>query len=274
MIILIIFYILKIGFHSGKYFSYSKIIFKLIDAIRRLNCRLVSYHSLITKSQDYNMEDKWTFLVEGKKLNIPISPFLEVESLVCKNKNIEGGMGIFFYKNAAAGGDWILQERMTNSDWLSKLLPVKSPLSTMRVITASTYWLQQQNLNSSKKDSLSTNTKSKTNEQNTTSNSKTDIHKRYVQALSGVLRLGREGASTDHSSALFDVDIASGKIVTGVSNLHWYQLGLAKGMACTWLPPPVTSHHPDPPHAMVTGTSVPDMQEVLDIVTRYGTSVM
>jgi hypothetical protein len=28
----------------------------------RLNCRLVSYHSLITKSQDYRQEDKWTFL--------------------------------------------------------------------------------------------------------------------------------------------------------------------------------------------------------------------
>jgi hypothetical protein len=32
--------------------------------------------------------------------------------LVCKNKNIEGGMGIHFFKNAAFGGDWILQEKM------------------------------------------------------------------------------------------------------------------------------------------------------------------
>ena len=29
--------------------------------------------------------------------------------VVVKNKNIEGGMGIFFYKNAVHGGDWIIQ---------------------------------------------------------------------------------------------------------------------------------------------------------------------
>ena len=34
---------------------------------------------------------------------------------MCKNKNIEGGMGIHFFKNAAFGGDWILQEKMVNS---------------------------------------------------------------------------------------------------------------------------------------------------------------
>lgn len=30
----------------------------------RLNCRLVSYHSLVTNSSDYQMEDKWTFLTQ------------------------------------------------------------------------------------------------------------------------------------------------------------------------------------------------------------------
>lgn len=48
-------------------------------------------------------------------------------------------MGIFFYKNAAHGGDWIIQEALSNADWLNALLPPNAPLSTMRVITASTY---------------------------------------------------------------------------------------------------------------------------------------
>lgn len=48
-------------------------------------------------------------------------------------------MGIFFYKNACFGGDWIIQETLSNADWLKSLLPIQSPLSTMRIITSSTY---------------------------------------------------------------------------------------------------------------------------------------
>jgi len=32
----------------------------------------------------------------------------------------------------------------------------------------------------------------------------------YVEALSAVLRLGRKGAATDHSSVMFDVDTKTG----------------------------------------------------------------
>ena len=66
-------------FHPNDWFS-----------LWRLNCRLVSYHSFITQSSDYRQEDKWTFLVEGKALDVPVSPFMTIESIVCKNKNIEG----------------------------------------------------------------------------------------------------------------------------------------------------------------------------------------
>lgn len=216
----------------------------------RLNCRLVSYHSLLTKSKDYDMEDKWTFLVEGKKYGVPISPYLEVDSLVCKNKNIEGGMGIFFYRNATQGGDWIIQNKLTNSKWLSDLLPKNSPLSTMRVITSSEWWLDR---NSCHVEDLSSNK---------------DIYKKYIKALSGVLRLGREGAATDHSSALFDVDITTGKILNGVSNMHWYQLGPIKALSCPWLPPATRDTHPDPPYHKVSGNTVPNIENVIEIVTR------
>lgn len=111
----------------------------------RLNCRLVSYHSLITGSQDYRLEDKWTFLVQGKEMGVPVSPFdTQTETLVCKNKLIEGGMGIHFYHNAAFGGEWILQEKLQNASWLQQLLPTEAPLSTMRVITSSSFTLSEE----------------------------------------------------------------------------------------------------------------------------------
>lgn len=34
----------------------------------RLNCRLISLHSMLTKSEHYDMEDKWTFLTKGEKM--------------------------------------------------------------------------------------------------------------------------------------------------------------------------------------------------------------
>ena len=121
----------------------------------------------MTQAPGYRQEDKWTFLTEGKALGVPVSPFIDdVPAVVLKHKSIEvtttdplplaspfashpklsiltkkGGMGIFFYKNAAAGGDWIIQEQLTNASWLRDLLPPNSPLSTMRVITTSTWSL-------------------------------------------------------------------------------------------------------------------------------------
>ena len=201
----------------------------------RLNCRLVSYHSGLTSSTDYLQEDKWTFLTLGKSLGVPVSPYFDhFENLVCKNKNIEGGMGIFFYKNAAHGGDWILQEKLDNADWLNKLLPANAPLSTMRVITTSTYALTHHSAISS---TTAEDTYLGTSSESAEGNDVSKLAQKYVRAESGLLRLGRANASTDHSSVLFDVDISTGVIKQGTSNAHWYQLGLAKGIVCPWLPP-------------------------------------
>ena len=49
----------------------------------------------------------------------------------------KGGMGLFFFKNATEGGDWIIQERLENDAFVTSLLPDNAPLSTMRVISAS-----------------------------------------------------------------------------------------------------------------------------------------
>ena len=114
--------------------------------------------------------------------------------------------------------------------------------------------------------------------------------RQYVRALSGVLRLGRKGASTDHSSILLDVDIVntssqdasadasvsddarkrccSGVLGRGTTNRHWYALGLAAASNCPWLPPASCETHPDEPFPRVTGQSIPSINEAIDIVTR------
>lgn len=228
----------------------------------RLNCRLVSYHSALSSHPDYLQEDKWTFLTLGKSLGVPVSPYFDqFKNLVCKNKNIEGGMGIFFYQNAAHGGDWIIQERLDNAEWLQQLLPPNAPLSTMRVITTSTYALTHT-------DTAIAGSASKAGEKNDSAEL-TKLSQKYVRAESGLLRLGRANASTDHSSVLFDVDISTGIIKQGTSNAHWYQLGLAKGLVCPWLPPTErVTKHADSPFPEVTGQTIPFMQEALKIVTE------
>lgn len=255
------FYRAKVDSHNGQNFctmmseNYVKYLLHPDDwfSFWQLNCRLASYHSYITKHADFKQEDKWTFLTTGKEIGVPISPFYDdMETLVCKNKNIEGGMGIFFYKNAAFNGDWILQEKLKNSDWLSQLLPENAPLSTMRVITTSTF-----GLNSRHKANIAIDTKETI-----------DPVRLNIKAQSAVLRLGRKNANTDHSSVLYDVDIATGTIKSGTSNSHWYQLGFSKASQCTILPPFVTENHPDEPYPIVTGKKIPDMKAAIDIVTR------
>eukprot|EP01038_Epipyxis_sp_PR26KG_P011743 gene11743-15714_t len=230
----------------------------------RLNCRLVSYHSQVTKAVGYSQEDKWTFLTSGKDAGVPVTPFNTTSrTLVCKNKNIEGGMGIFFYKNAAHGGDWILQDKLENVDWLAELLPSNAPLSTMRVITTSSWSLSNEYkekklvplfFNENEKKSIQANN--------------------YVKIRSTVLRLGRAGASTDHSSVLFDIDIKNNIIKPGTTNAHWYQLGLKKAWDCPLLPNKSYTHHPDSPNPTVTGKSIPQLDEAINIVINAHFTMM
>ncbi|CAM9122996.1 unnamed protein product [Discosporangium mesarthrocarpum] len=207
----------------------------------RLNCVLASYHALITGSQGYKQEDKWTFLRDGKKAGIPVSPFLDIPDMVIKDKNEEGGMGIFFFKNATVGGDWIIQERLHNNSFVSSILPEGAPLSTIRVITGSRYWLEKWSGGNPSESS--------------------------IVPLSCVFRAGRQNALTDHSSILFDVDTSTGEILMGTTNDHWYQLGLGKVFSTPWISTHDTSHHPD--NSMpVTGKIIPDISGILSLVTN------
>ena len=200
----------------------------------RLNCRLASAHSLLLKPAGYNLEDKWTFLKEGAAVGVPVSPFLDKQAdLVVKNKNVEGGLGIHFFKNAVHGGDWIFQERLQNAKWLNTMLPSPAPLSTMRVITSSSWTMRKHGKKFEKAKYRVYDRKGDVVEDQTAGTHYNldeagglEDAEKYIVARSAVLRLGRAGASTDHSSVLFDVDINSGKVLQGTSNQQWYKLGL------------------------------------------------
>ena len=106
---------------------------------------------------------------------------------------------------------------MQNEAFVASLLPEHAPLSTFRVMTASRLGL------SSKENT--------------------------IEAISCVFRAGRKGAATDHDSILFDVDVKTGKIGRGTTNMQWYRLGLRNCLigGVRWAPPPDILDHPDCP---------------------------
>lgn len=199
----------------------------------------------------------------GKEYEIPVSPYNDnIKAIVCKHINIEGGMGINFYKNAAFNGEWIIQECLENAEWLNEYLPTPAPLSTMRVITSSSYSLTNNDIQNSQ-DVINIDNKEESSEQDKIAN--------YIKVESGVLRLGRVNAKTDHSSVLFDVNLETGEINKGAVNSNWYQLGLDKAWSTPWSDSkPVFVKHPDFPYPSVAGKKIPleILQESLAIVSK------
>jgi hypothetical protein len=124
-----------------------------------------------------------------------------------KNKNVEGGMGIHFFTNAAVGGDWIMQPVFDNAPVIAKLLTKDAPLSTVRVITISDGALHPDTPTSGPDGQLVSASE-------------------LITPLCSVFRAGRAGAATDHQSILYDVDHTTSKIRSGAVNAHWYKLGL------------------------------------------------
>jgi hypothetical protein len=161
----------------------------------RTNCALSSWHFSVTKSDSYRFEDKWLFIDVASKHNIPVSPiFSKIHSIVCKDRNEEGGMGIQFFDNVTNGGKWIIQKRLHNSKFMSSLLPKTAPLSTFRVVTISEYSLP--NISSDE----------------------------AVRPISCVLRAGHAYSSTDHECTMFNVDLSTGILGCGSSNASWYKV--------------------------------------------------
>merc|ERR1712190_16277 len=207
----------------------------------RINSRVAAWHSYVLSGGapmghesygDYNMENKWDFIKKGLELGIPISPIEEMSGICVKHKNEEGGMGIHFYKNALNGGDWIIQKVLTNDSFVSSCLPNPAPLSTFRLMTGSLRGAGGGN----------------------------------AKVIAAVFRAGRKGASTDHSSVLFDVDVATGKIKRGTRNAQWYVLG-PKALTSPWGPPQDELKHPDGEDIFVTGKQIPNWESLKKVVS-------
>ena len=178
-------------------------------ALWRMNSVLVAAHHAKHREdkavcKQYSYENKWEFLKAAfeKRADpsfgtLGVTPILDTPiEIVCKHKNMEGGMGVHLFKNAAHGGDWIIQKRLQNSAELQALLPDGAPLSTYRVITMV--------------DPNCTN--------------ETD---RYV-VVTVVFRAGRKGKNTDHSAVLLPVEMCGeggGVILEGKSFHNWYGVG-------------------------------------------------
>jgi len=246
-------------------------------AIWRLNCALVAEHSRLTRSAAYRLEDKGAFLLEGDKAGLPVSPFMKTPALVVKHRAIEGGMGIHMFSNfcnADGTGEWIIQPRMRNSEFIASLLPADAPLSTLRVITASSYWLRQQRqLNagaaaSSGRSEAGASSRGSASGAAAMPTAASATHapvEEDYRAFTVVFRAGLAGASTDHKSICFDVDASTGEIRRGISNLHWYAMGpgavgrLGATAHQSW------THHPDT-HVPITGRVIPDFARMLRLV--------
>ena len=159
----------------------------------RLNCRLVTAHSYLTKGRwkyEYDLEDKWAFLLEAEKKQIAVTPVMTIGNVVCKHRNEEGGLGYQSFRNATIGGDWIIQQQLSNGPFLQKMLPIDAPLSTFRIISSSRGGMNKMDEN--------------------------NIDYEDITALSCVWRAGRSKAITDHSAIMFNVDPVTGKVISRI----------------------------------------------------------
>ena len=221
----------------------------------QLNCRVTSLHSYLTQSRGYSMENKWNFLQEAHRLGIPVSPFIAAPArFVLKNKNIEGGMGIHFFQNASAGGDWIIQEALYNDRYIASMLPDNAPLSTIRIITYSEHALL---------------IIAKAEESNTEHES--EVSRSSIKGIACVFRAGRAGVLTDHKSVLFNVDITSGIIGEGCTNENWYMVGV-DGFCARWFKKQSEqgikkfTRHPDSGET-ITGKCIPNITKLVQLCT-------
>lgn len=206
----------------------------------QLNCRLATFHSFVTNDEGYAMEDKQAYLDAAAAAGVPITPSLEAPAIIVKHRNEEGGLGFQLFTNAIHGGDWIIQEQIKNGPAIASLLPKNAPLSTLRVITASSLGLSPAHRRLGEPD---------------------------VVALSCAFRAGRAGAITDHSSILFDVNVKTGEVRRGTTSAHWYQLGLDKILTTPWTSEHDQTHHPDC-GASIAGFTIPKMSEITRLVCQ------
>ncbi|CAF2115568.1 unnamed protein product [Rotaria magnacalcarata] len=204
----------------------------------RINCTIVAYHSYKKWEQteeQYAMEDKGRFLIEANKLDIPVTPILDVPCIMIKHKSIEGGMGINIYDNFATNhGDWIIQKVFSNSDFIQRLVTPDAPLSTVRIITS--------------RDSSSSSSP--------------------IKVKTMVFRAGRIRQKTDHNAIFYDIDFnSSHRLSSGTTNCHWYQSGFKSFDTKSMWNEQNYSVHPDS-HERIEGIKWPNVNEMIQCVCQ------
>lgn len=222
-------------------------------ALWRINSTLVAaHHNAHTHApkiqKEYRYENKWDFLElalqQSEKTSsaakFKVTPIItDISEMVCKHKNIEGGMGIHMFKNAIHGGDWILQKRLYNCAELQALLPSDAPLSTFRVITMV----------------------------DPTAETVESSH----CAMTFVFRAGRAGKDTDHSSILYAVDPETLKIQDGKMFSNWYQVG--KTGSTNLLSKQEIQEHPDTKE-ILTGKELKCAHDAVDMCVEAHRALM
>lgn len=216
----------------------------------RLNCRLASMTALASKSKQFEMEDKWTFIRTCLDKKIPVTPVMDHPvTLIAKDVLEEGGMGIHVLKNVLHGGRWILQEKLDNCEAVNALLPPQSPLSTMRVLTGSDGALSAMGANTGKPVT--------------------------TKVLCTVWRAGRQGANTDHSCVM--VNVPNGKhsetLGCASSSAHWYAAGWKSlGMPVSTKDGSIVAH-PDT-NLVLQGQRLPGASKAAELCEKAHLSMM
>lgn len=236
----------------------------------RLNCRLATLHARVSGDEGYTLEDKLTFLERAEDMDVPVTPYLKFPAIICKHRNEEGGLGFQAFSSATHGGDWIIQEKMANSAFVSSLLPEDAPLSTLRIVTASKLGLAPLREQAGAREEgapLREQTGAREGVEGKAEGKGEGVsdNDKEVRALSCVFRAGREGAITDHESILFNTEIETGMVLKGTTNAHWYRLGADKVLNAQWLSQHNITNHPDTGRP-ISGTNIPRMAEIRKLV--------
>jgi hypothetical protein len=209
----------------------------------RMNCSLATFHSSLLNVPGYRMENKWVFLKAGGESGIPVTPWHPVRSLaISRSQPTSLYHPTQQFEGVTHGGDWIIQERVTNSPFLKQFLPSDAPLSTFRIVTG---WELQDSSDSEGQEP----------QENSVDR---------VIPFCCVLRAGLSRAETDHVSILFDVDMETGEVRQGTTNNHWYRVGLSQVGQRPWTSYHNVTSHPDSKKA-VTGRVVEDIDKMVQL---------
>ena len=203
-------------------------------------------------------------------------------------------MAIHFFSNFVHGGDWILQPILSNSPQIQAMLPENAPLSTFRIVTASSHWRIN---NVTACQHMSPHQRSTSDElsryilsfrssllvllQSTARPTLRRLHRSRqsssesngdapspFKVVTVVFRAGLKGAATDHKAIYFNVDPVTGLLGQGYSNQLWYQMGAQAVLNSCPVQGSSWTHHPESGQR-ITGVVLHEIPDVIVEVPQH-----